>query len=39
MIAPDLDTAKSQLQDLIHKAGIIVPTKNFIRAGVRGGIR
>src|ERR1700682_2648852 len=31
MIAPDLDTAKSQLQDLIHKAGIIVP---FTGAGI-----
>ena len=31
MIAPDLDTAKSQLQDLIHEAGIIVP---FTGAGI-----
>ena len=31
MIAPDLDTAKSQLQDLIHKAGTIVP---FTGAGI-----
>src|ERR1700686_2420479 len=31
MIAPDLDTAKSHLQDLIHKAGIIVP---FTGAGI-----
>src|ERR1700732_1668377 len=31
MIAPDLDTAKSQLQDLIHTAGTIVP---FTGAGI-----
>src|SRR6202045_627068 len=31
LIAPDLDTAKSQLADLIHKAGIIVP---FTGAGI-----
>jgi NAD-dependent deacetylase len=31
MIAPDLDTAKSHLQDLIHKAGTIVP---FTGAGI-----
>src|SRR5580704_4867027 len=31
MIAPDLDTAKSQLQDLIHQAGIVVP---FTGAGI-----
>src|ERR1700720_5035889 len=31
MIAPDLDTAKSQLADLIHKAGTIVP---FTGAGI-----
>ena len=31
MIAPDLDTAKSHLQDLIHQAGIIVP---FTGAGI-----
>src|SRR6202035_2387492 len=31
MIAPDLDTAKSQLEDLVHKAGTIVP---FTGAGI-----
>src|SRR6202035_5748150 len=31
MIAPDLDTAKSHLQDLIRQAGIIVP---FTGAGI-----
>src|ERR1700731_2537072 len=31
MIAPDLDTAKSQLEDLIHKAGTLVP---FTGAGI-----
>src|ERR1700724_3978598 len=31
MIAPDLDTAKSHLQDLIRKAGIVVP---FTGAGI-----
>src|SRR4029077_11710489 len=31
MIAPDLDTAKSRLQDLVHKAGTIVP---FTGAGI-----
>src|ERR1700735_4582120 len=31
MIAPDLDTAKSRLQDLIQAAGVIVP---FTGAGI-----